>query len=146
MVWCRFKRRCERLRRAKSERVQEYNAVIAEALPCRSYAGLPANERLSGSNTPLESMPQWIATVMQLSPSTHFVLFAQSILYSGAGLNAVWPQFLAVAVVATCFRVYDSALPFSRGAIDVFLTPILVHFKVAASAWPGPLYGLWRRA
>jgi ABC-2 type transport system permease protein len=30
------------------------------------------------------------------SPSTHFVSFAQSILYRGAGLGVVWPQFLAV--------------------------------------------------
>src|SRR5271166_1353593 len=63
---------------------------------------LPMN-MLSGSNTPLESMPSWLATVMQVSPSTHFVLFAQSILYRGAGLNVVWPQFLAVAVVGGLF-------------------------------------------
>jgi ABC-2 type transport system permease protein len=33
---------------------------------------LPMN-MLSGSNTPLESMPPWLATAMQASPSTHFV-------------------------------------------------------------------------
>jgi hypothetical protein len=32
---------------------------------------LPMN-MLSGSNTPLESMPPWLATAMQASPSTHF--------------------------------------------------------------------------
>jgi ABC-2 type transport system permease protein len=63
---------------------------------------LPMN-MLSGSNTPLESMPSWLATVMQVSPSTHFVLFAQSILYRGAGIQVVWPQFLAVAVVGGLF-------------------------------------------
>ena len=63
---------------------------------------LPMN-MLSGSNTPLESMPHWLSTVMQVSPSTHFVSFAQSILYRGAGLSVVWPQFLAVAVVAVVF-------------------------------------------
>ena len=63
---------------------------------------LPMN-MLSGSNTPLESMPSWLATVMQVSPSTHFVLFAQSILYRGAGIDVVWPQFLAVAVVGGLF-------------------------------------------
>jgi len=52
---------------------------------------------LSGSATPLESMPPWLATAMQISPSTHFVSFAQSILYRGAGIDVVWPQFLAVA-------------------------------------------------
>ena len=63
---------------------------------------LPMN-MLSGGNTPLESMPVWLATVMQVSPSTHFVAFAQSILYRGAGLDLVWPQFLAVAVIGALF-------------------------------------------
>ncbi len=63
---------------------------------------LPMN-MLSGSNTPLESMPAWLATVMLASPSTHFVAFAQSILYRGAGLDVVWPQFLAVAVIGALF-------------------------------------------
>ncbi|WP_454628534.1 ABC transporter permease [Bradyrhizobium cenepequi] len=58
---------------------------------------------LSGGATPLESMPPWLATVMQASPSTHFVSFAQSILYRGAGLDVVWPQFLAVAGIASLF-------------------------------------------
>jgi ABC-2 type transport system permease protein len=63
---------------------------------------LPMN-MLSGSNTPLESMPSWLARTMQASPSTHFVLFAQSILYRGAGIDVVWPQFLAVAGVGGLF-------------------------------------------
>jgi ABC-2 type transport system permease protein len=63
---------------------------------------LPMN-MLSGSNTPLESMPLWLARVMQVSPSTHFVAFAQSILYRGAGMDVVWPQFLAVAVIGALF-------------------------------------------
>jgi ABC-2 type transport system permease protein len=63
---------------------------------------LPMN-MLSGSNTPLESMPRWLATVMQASPSTHFVSFAQSILYRGAGIDVVWPQFLAVALIGGLF-------------------------------------------
>lgn len=58
---------------------------------------------LSGNATPLESMPHWLAIVMQASPSTHFVSFAQSILYRGAGLDVVWPQFVAVAAIASLF-------------------------------------------
>ncbi|UGA41450.1 ABC transporter permease [Bradyrhizobium quebecense] len=58
---------------------------------------------LSGSATPLESMPPWLATVMQASPSTHFVSFAQAILYRGAGLDVVWPQFLAVSGIGALF-------------------------------------------
>lgn len=63
---------------------------------------LPMN-MLSGANTPLESMPPWLATIMQASPSTHFVSFAQSILYRGAGIDVVWPEFLVVALIGGLF-------------------------------------------
>ena len=80
---------------------------------------MPMN-MLSGSNTPLESMPPWLATTMQASPSTHFVSFAQSILYRGAGIDVVWPEFLFVAVVGGLFFIArHSALPVDRRAGDV---------------------------
>ena len=63
---------------------------------------LPMN-LLSGSNTPLESMPHWLATLMQTSPSTHFVSFAQSILYRGAGIDVVWSQFVFVGLIGAVF-------------------------------------------
>ena len=63
---------------------------------------LPMN-MLSGANTPLESMPPWLATAMQASPSTHFVSFAQSILYRGAGIDVVWPHFVLVALIGGLF-------------------------------------------
>jgi ABC-2 type transport system permease protein len=58
---------------------------------------------LSGSNTPLESMPPWLATMMQVSPTVHFVSFAQAILYRGAGLAVVWPQFVIVGLIGGLF-------------------------------------------
>jgi len=63
---------------------------------------LPMN-MLSGGNTPLDSMPLWLQTVMQASPSTHFVSFAQAILYRGAGIAIVWPEFLAVGIMGLFF-------------------------------------------
>jgi ABC-2 type transport system permease protein len=63
---------------------------------------LPMN-MLSGSNTPLESMPRWLATLAQASPSTHFVSFAQAILYRGAGFVVVWKQFVIVALIGGLF-------------------------------------------
>ena len=81
-------------------------ATIARSMPQLGLlfmlVFLPMN-MLSGSNTPLESMPPWLATVMQASPSTHFVAFAQAILYRGAGLAVVWPQFLIVALIGGLF-------------------------------------------
>jgi ABC-2 type transport system permease protein len=58
---------------------------------------------LSGSNTPVESMPFPLRTIMQASPSTHFVSFAESILYRGAGFAVVWPEYLAVGLIGGVF-------------------------------------------
>jgi ABC-2 type transport system permease protein len=60
-------------------------------------------ELLSGSTTPLESMPDWLQTVMQVSPSTHFVTLSQAILYRGAGFDIVWPQIVALIIIGACF-------------------------------------------
>jgi ABC-2 type transport system permease protein len=81
-------------------------ATIARTMPqlglLYMLVALPLN-MLSGSNTPLESMPEFLRVVMQASPSTHFVSFAQAILYRGAGLDVVWPKFLAVALIGSLF-------------------------------------------
>ncbi|MFH1555655.1 MAG: ABC transporter permease [Pseudomonadota bacterium] len=58
---------------------------------------------LSGSTTPLESMPTWLQNVMQVSPSTHFVALSQAILYRGAGLSIIWPQLLALLAIGAAF-------------------------------------------
>jgi len=81
-------------------------ATIARSMPqlglLYMLVFLPMN-MLSGSNTPLESMPPWLATAMQASPSTHYVSFAQAILYRGAGIDVVWPQFALVAGIGGLF-------------------------------------------
>lgn len=58
---------------------------------------------LSGANTPIESMPLALQYIMQVSPATHFVAFAKSILLRGAGIDVVWPQFLAVLGIGVVF-------------------------------------------
>ena len=57
-------------------------------------------QMLSGGTTPRESMPELVQYVMLGAPTTHFVMLAQAILYRGAGFDVVWPQFLALAVIA----------------------------------------------
>jgi len=58
---------------------------------------------LSGGNTPLESMPEGLQFIMQFVPSTHFVSMAQAILFRDAGIEVVWPDFLAAAVIGAIF-------------------------------------------
>jgi ABC-2 type transport system permease protein len=60
-------------------------------------------EMLSGGSTPRESMPDMVQLVMLGAPTTHFVLLAQGILYRGAGLEAVWPQFLSLVLIGAVF-------------------------------------------
>jgi ABC-2 type transport system permease protein len=36
---------------------------------------------------------------MLAAPNTHFVMLAQAILFRGAGLTIVWPQFLALLLI-----------------------------------------------
>ena len=58
---------------------------------------------LSGGMTPRESMPELVQTLMLGAPSTHFVIIGQAILYRGAGLSVVWPQFIALVLIGTSF-------------------------------------------
>jgi len=56
-------------------------------------------QMLSGGVTPRESMPEAVQTLMLAAPNTHFVMAAQAILFRGAGLDVVWPQFLALGAI-----------------------------------------------
>jgi ABC-2 type transport system permease protein len=59
---------------------------------------------LSGSTTPLESMPVWLKYVMLvISPTPHFVIFAQDVLYRGADVPIVWPEVVATAVIGSVY-------------------------------------------
>lgn len=54
---------------------------------------------LSGGMTPRESMPPFVQAVMLAAPTTHFVMLGQAILFRGAGLSTIWPQYAALAVI-----------------------------------------------
>jgi ABC-2 type transport system permease protein len=56
-------------------------------------------EMLSGGSTPRESMPELVQNLMLAAPTTHFVQLGQAILFRGAGLEVVWPQFAWLAMI-----------------------------------------------
>jgi len=60
-------------------------------------------QMLSGNSTPRESMPLFVQNVMLAAPSTHFVILGQAILFRGAGLSVVWPEFLALIGIGGVF-------------------------------------------
>lgn len=72
-------------------------------------------QMLSGGATPYESMPKIVQYLMLAAPNTHFIMLAQAILYRGAGLDAVWPQFLAIVAIGAA--LFGGALLRFRSAI-----------------------------
>ncbi|MGE5145892.1 MAG: ABC transporter permease [Candidatus Eiseniibacteriota bacterium] len=81
-------------------------ATFTGSMPQFSLLVLPIiilMELLSGATTPLESMPAWLQAVMQISPSTHFVAFAQATLYRGADFAIVWPYLAALAGIGAVY-------------------------------------------
>jgi ABC-2 type transport system permease protein len=60
-------------------------------------------EILSGGMTPQDSMPAIVQDLMIVAPTTHFVNFAQGILYRGAGIDIVWPEFLYLLAIGALF-------------------------------------------
>ncbi|MFV8387153.1 ABC transporter permease [Vibrio parahaemolyticus] len=64
-------------------------------------------QMLSGGSTPRESMPQLVQDLMLVAPTTHFVSQAQAILYRGAGLDVVWPQFLWLLLIGSGLFVFS---------------------------------------
>lgn len=81
-------------------------ATFTRSMPQFGLLALPIlimMNLLSGSSTPLESMPAWLQNVMLLAPSTHFVSFSQGVLYRGADLTVLWPSLAAMAGIGALF-------------------------------------------
>lgn len=81
-------------------------ATIANTMPQFTLLAIPVFlilSMLSGGVSPLESMPEPLQVIIQVSPSVHFVNFAQSVLHRAAGLDVVWPQVAILAVLGAVF-------------------------------------------
>jgi len=67
---------------------------------------LMVTQLLSGSSTPMESMPVWLQYLMQtISPTPHFVSFAQAVLFRGADLTLVWRPMAAMAIIGVVYFI-----------------------------------------
>lgn len=56
---------------------------------------------LSGTRTPLESMPQWLQYLIALFPMRHFIEITYGILLRGAGLDILGDSVLWMALIGT---------------------------------------------
>lgn len=45
---------------------------------------------LSGINSPYESMPTWVQTMMTLSPLRYYIDITYGVMLKGAGLDVLW--------------------------------------------------------
>lgn len=72
---------------------------------------------LSGGETPVEGQPDWLQTATLILPSRHFMSASQAIIYKGAGIETVWPQFLWLSVLGTGL-LFMSLLLFRRSIMQ----------------------------
>jgi len=62
---------------------------------------------LSGSSTPMESMPVPLQHAMRIiCPTPHFVAFSQAVLYRGADLAIVWPPLAAIVAIGSVYFIF----------------------------------------
>jgi ABC-2 type transport system permease protein len=94
-------------------------ATLARTMPQFGLLAFPVfmvMNLLSGGTTPLDSMPEVLQALMQLAPSTHFVSFAQGILYRGADFALLWHDLLAIAGIGVV--LFAAALWRFRATMD----------------------------
>ena len=72
---------------------------------------------LSGGMTPIESQPDFIRPFTWLLPSRHYMAFSQAVVFRGAGIDIVWPEFVKVAVLGSVF--FLSSLVLFRRSITI---------------------------
>ncbi len=98
-------------------------ATLARSMPQFGLLAIPVfivMILLSGSYTPIESMPTFLQWLMMGSPSTWYTEFAKSVLSRGAGVQIVWPELTGV---------------FATGA--VYFTAALVRFRASVATARG---------
>jgi ABC-2 type transport system permease protein len=54
---------------------------------------------LSGFAFPLENMPEWLQYITYINPLRYFLIIIRGVFLKGIGLDILWPQILALAVL-----------------------------------------------
>lgn len=81
-------------------------ATIARSMPQFGLLAIPVfliMMMLSGVYTPMDSIPAILRYIMYFSPSTHFVRFAQAVLFRDAGIEIVWFDLTLVVLIGLLF-------------------------------------------
>ena len=48
----------------------------------------------------MEAMPDWLRPIAQINPIYHFGIIARAVMLKGSGIETVWPNFLALGIIA----------------------------------------------
>jgi ABC-2 type transport system permease protein len=68
---------------------------------------LPA-VNLSGFAFPIESMPEWVQILTYANPLRYFLVIIRGVFLKGIGLDILWPQMVALAIVGSVMIVLSS--------------------------------------
>ena len=68
---------------------------------------------LSGAFSPVQAMPGWLQPLTVVNPIYHFGVIARSALMKGSGMEALWPNFLALTLFALAM-IWASVWRFRR--------------------------------
>ncbi|MDQ8951315.1 ABC transporter permease [Acinetobacter baumannii] len=81
-------------------------ATLAPTMPQFGLLCLPVyvvTRLLSGSESPLESMPEVMQWLTQISPVTQYVQFGQFVLFRNASIDSVWDKLLIMTLMGIVF-------------------------------------------
>ncbi|MDP3736351.1 MAG: ABC transporter permease [Hyphomonadaceae bacterium] len=78
--------------------VATVTSTLQQAL-LTSFFGLFPLLFLSGSVTPIESMPQWLQIGAEASPLRHGIAIVTGLFLKGAGMDELWPHAAALAAI-----------------------------------------------
>lgn len=68
---------------------------------------------LSGFVFPLENLPQWLQYITYINPLRYFLTIIRGVFLKGIGLDILWPQMLAMAVLGG-LMIFLSSLRFQK--------------------------------
>ena len=63
---------------------------------------------LSGFAFPLENMPQWLQYITYINPLRYFLIIVRGVFLKGIGLDILWPQMLALALLGGAMILLSS--------------------------------------
>ncbi|MGD9293906.1 MAG: ABC transporter permease, partial [Roseobacter sp.] len=65
---------------------------------------------LSGGETPIEGQPVWLQAGTLILPSRHYMAASQAIVFKGAGIETIWPEFLWMALLGSLLMAMSLVL------------------------------------